>query len=454
MKFKRLIDSPERQIIDRLNEAGYSGFFVGGCVRDVLMGREFGDIDITTGARPEETEHVFADCKVIQTGLAHGTVTVIYMNRSVEITTFRRESEYSDMRHPDKVSFVKDVTEDLARRDFTMNAIAMDSDGNLTDPFGGASDIEKRIIRAVGNPQARFEEDALRIMRGIRFAAQLGFDIDETTEEAMYECSDNLRNISAERIYVEFKKLVIGEYAGRAIRKYVDILGVVIPYIKALDGFSQHNPNHKYDVLGHCIRCMQNLRVTDSNREYMRLAALFHDIGKPETFALDDKGIGHCFGHPEVSAEHVEEILRGLKADSFTINRVVTLVRYHDLLFKEDEVLLKKWLNKFGPELLYEILELKRADNLAIGCDVTRLIAMFDRVKLMIDKIIDEGQCFRIGDLKVNGNDIMKCCNVTGVHVGRILNELLLQVMGSKVANEKAPLLEEAMRIKQRILSE
>lgn len=449
MDFKRLTDTAQRQIIDRLVKAGYDSYFVGGCVRDVIMGREYNDIDVATGALPEETEHVFADCKVIRTGAAHGTVTVLFNGVPVEVTTFRTEGGYSDMRHPDRVDFVRDVREDLARRDFTMNAIAVDGQGNMVDPFGGASDIKNSIIRAVGDPDVRFAEDALRIMRAVRFSAQLGFDIDPATAEAMDRCCENLKNISAERIYSELRKLVTGAYADRAIRKHIDVLAVVIPHLKEIDGFEQCNPAHKYDVLGHCIKCMQNIRVTESNREHMKLAALFHDIGKPDTFALDDKGIGHCFGHPAASGEHVDEILRTLKADSFTIDRVGTLVRYHDLLFKRDERLLKKWLRKFGPEVLYEILEIKRADNLAVGCDVTSLIDMFDDVKLMIDRIIEEGQCYSLKQLQVTGLDVMDACQVKGPEVGRILNLLLDRVIDGEIENKKAPLLEEAMLIKQ-----
>ena len=445
----------EKIILEKLNSAGYEALFAGGCVRDAVMQKlnmtvpAPGDIDVTTNALPEETKRVFDEYKVIETGIKHGTVTVVLPEGNVEITTYRSDGSYSDSRHPDKVRFVTSLEEDLARRDFTINAMACAADGNIRDPFGGQQDIKDMTIRAVGCAETRFSEDALRIMRALRFAAVLGFEIEEETSRALCAQKQLLRNISAERVFTEFRKLLSGRNAGAVIRKYVDVLGEVIPELAAMKGFEQHNPYHRYDVLEHCIRAMEAVRTTQENSDYMKMAALFHDIGKPDTFALDDKGIGHCFGHPAASGEHVDEILRTLKADSFTIDRVGTLVRYHDLLFKRYERLLKKWLRKFGPEVLYEILEIKRADNLAVGCDVTSLIDMFDDVKLMIDRIIEEGQCYSLKQLQVTGLDVMDACQVKGPEVGRILNLLLDRVIDGEIENKKAPLLEEAMLIKQ-----
>lgn len=454
MKTMNVGTKAAQYVLAKLNQSGYQGYLVGGCVRDAIMGRKCNDMDITTNALPEVTKSIFSEHNVIETGVAHGTVTVMVDDEAIEITTYRTEGAYSDKRHPDEVEFVDDLAEDLKRRDFTMNAIAIDVNGSMADPYGGMNDIEAGVIRAVGCASDRFQEDALRIMRAVRFAGQTGFEIEHDTEVAMLECRDLLNEIAVERIFDELKKLIVSPYAGNAIAKYIDVLGVVIPELKLLDGFEQCNPSHKYDVLHHCIYCMQNLRTTESNHVYMKFAGLFHDIGKPETFALNDKGVGHCYGHPEAGAVKAGEILRRLKADNFTMKRVVLLTRYHDLLFRKDHKLLKNWLRKFGPEVLLEILEIKRADNLALGCNVDNLIGMFDEIKLMIYKILENEECFSLQALKVDGGDIMRECNVSGSKIGIILDELLSEVIDERIDNKKAPLLEEAMRIAKRLESE
>ena len=451
MDIRQLISSREGGVIRRLNAAGYEAYFVGGCVRDALMGRDADDIDVTTEATPDEVKAVFAGERIIDTGLKHGTVTLLYDGEPVEITTFRTESGYSDRRHPDRVAFVRDVTEDLARRDFTMNAMAADAEGNLVDPFGGRCDLDAGIIRAVGDAEERFGEDALRIMRAVRFSGQLGFEIEDATARAMRTRKELLSDISKERIYAELKKLVVGPYAGRVIMKYTDILGTVIPYLERTKGFLQYNSYHKYDVLEHCVRCMDNMRTTPENQVYMKLTGLFHDIGKPDTFTMDEKGIGHFYGHPAVSAEHVREILKGLKADTFTVEKVTLLTKYHDLLFRKDPKLLKKWLRKFGPEDLFELLEIKRADNLATGHVIPELIQRFDEIKVMLEKILADEECFKLKDLLVDGNDIMKACGVSGPAVGQILNGLLEAVIEERIHNEKEPLLAEAARLAEEI---
>ena len=453
MKVKNVGIEAANYVLAKLNDSGYQAYLVGGCVRDAIMGRQCNDMDVTTNALPEVTKSIFCNHNVIETGIAHGTVTAIVDGEPIEITTYRTEGAYSDNRHPDKVEFVDDIAEDLKRRDFTMNAIAIDINGSIVDPYGGMSDIEAGVIRAVGRPRDRFEEDALRIMRAIRFAGQTGFAIEPETEAAMLECRELLNEIAVERIFVELKKIIVSPHAGEVIAKYIDVLGVVIPELKLLDGFKQCNPSHKYDVLHHCIYCMRNVRTTESNREYMKLAGLFHDIGKPETFALNDKGVGHCYGHPEAGAVKVGRILCRLKADNFTKNRVVLLTRYHDLLFRKDTKLLKKWLRKFGPEVLLEILEIKRADNLALGCNVGSLIEMFDEIKLMIYEILEKGECFSLKDLQVDGGEIMNSCQITGLDIGVVLNKLLDEVIDERIQNEKAPLLEEAMHIVRNLKS-
>jgi tRNA nucleotidyltransferase (CCA-adding enzyme) len=448
-----LLNRHEKKILQRLDEAGYEGYFVGGCVRDALMmglGMEvvgIGDVDITTSALPHETKEVFGDMRTIDTGIKHGTVTVLLDGSPVEITTYRTDGEYSDSRHPDSVCFVRNLEEDLARRDFTMNAMGCNLHGDVVDPFGGLEDIKCCVIRAVGDPQRRFEEDALRIMRGLRFAAVLGFEIDSATEAAMFACKDLLTEISVERIFVEFRKLVCGRAAGHVVRKYVDILGVVMPELAAMKGFLQHNSYHKYDVLEHCIRAMEVIRTTEENKEYMKIAALFHDIGKPETFSMDDEGIGHFYGHPSKGEEVVTGLLKRLKVERAMSERIQILVKRHDLIFDTDEKLLKRWMNRLGPDVLAEILEIKLADNIGTGNMSEDLGDKFCEIREMIAAILASEDCFCLKDLAVNGRDLMGAGIAAGPELGEILQLLLEKVIDGEVANEREALIEAVSQI-------
>jgi len=448
--------TPGKNLIEALETAGYEAYYVGGCVRDAIMGREGGDIDITTSATPEEVKAVFDSRRVIETGIKHGTVTVLDEDGvPFEITTFRTEGTYSDNRHPDSVTFVRDLKEDLQRRDFTINAIAMDIRGRVRDPFDGAADIEAGVIRTVGDADERFGEDALRIMRAMRFAAVLGaggqaFVIEPATEEAMLRNKELLLNVSAERIFTEFKKLVTGAHAGDVVRRYVDILGVVIPELLPMKGFEQRNPYHRYDVLEHCVRAMEVVKTTPENEEYMKIAALFHDIGKPEMFFIGNDGVGHMYGHPLKGEEMVREIMKRLKADRFTSDRITLLVRHHDLLFRTDEKLLKKWLNKFGEEVLMEILHLKHADNIATGNMGRELEDMFNEVEEMIGRIVEAEECFSLKDLAISGADVLKLAPADkkeGPWVGDVLNMILDEVIDGKLVNERSDLLDRAESI-------
>ena len=476
MKKKKAADNFIRladPVLQRLEEAGYEAWLVGGCVREILLpdsggmsggavgGSEGGggseetatDLDVTTSAAPEEVIRIFEDFHVIETGIKHGTVTVMVPSESVsggaypvEVTTFRTESGYSDGRHPDEVRFVTSLEEDLRRRDFTVNAMAMDRRGHIADPFGGQEDLEKGILRAVGDPRLRFQEDALRILRALRFASVLDFQIEEATEIALFENRNLLRAISAERVFVELKKLVCGKAAGKVLRGYADIPGAVIPELSAMKGFQQNNPYHRYDVLEHCIRAMEEIRTTPENRVYMKLAALFHDVGKPGTYSEDENGIGHFYGHPGEGAKIMERILRRLKSDRFTMERITTLVRYHDLVFQEDPKLLKRWMNRYSPEILQEILEIKRADNIATGNVSDELLEKFARIELMIREILAGKDCFTIRDLAVNGRDLIACGLQRGPSMGRILQYLLDEVIDGNLPNEKNALLEAARK--------
>ena len=442
-----LTSRSEKIILEKLNSAGYESFFAGGCVRDAVMQKlkmtvpSSGDIDVTTNALPKDTERVFDEYQVIETGIKHGTVTVVLQEGNVEITTYRSDGSYSDSRHPDNVRFVTSLEEDLARRDFTINAMACDADGNIRDPFGGQQDIKDRIIRAVGCAEKRFAEDALRIMRALRFAAVLGFEIEDETSRALCTHKQLLRNVSTERIFAEFRKLVSGRNAGEVIRKYADVLGVVIPELAAMKGFEQHNPYHRYDVLEHCIRAMEAVRTTPENRDYMKMAALFHDIGKPETYSMDENGIGHFYSHPAMSEVLVSGIMKRFKADNFTARRVAVLVKRHDLIFEKDERLLKKWMNRLGADVLAEILEIKLADNMATGNMSLELERKFCEIRIMIHDILAQQQCFSLKDLAVDGNDVIACGVAPGPEVGRVLEQLLMKVIDGELPNDREVLL-------------
>lgn len=442
-----LTSRSEKIILEKLNSAGFEAFFAGGCVRDAVMQKlnmtvpASGDIDVTTNALPEETERVFDEYQVIETGIKHGTVTVVLPEGNVEITTYRSDGRYSDSRHPDKVSFVTSLEEDLARRDFTINAMACDADGNIRDPFGGHQDIKDMTIRAVGCAETRFAEDALRIMRALRFAAVLGFEIEAETSRALCAQKQLLRNISAERVFAEFRKLLSGRNAGAVIRKYIDVLGEVIPELAAMKGFEQHNPYHRYDVLEHCIRAMEAVRTTPENRDYMKMAALFHDIGKPETYSMDENGIGHFYSHPAMSEVLVNDIMKRFKADNFTALRVAALVKRHDLIFEKDERLLKKWMNRLGADVLAEILEIKLADNIATGNISDELEQKFCEIRIMMQDILAQQQCFSLKDLAVDGNDVIACGVAPGPEVGRILEQLLMKVIDGELPNDREVLL-------------
>ncbi len=460
-------------LLKRLNTAGFEAYLVGGCVRDMIMDisseddRE-NDIDIATAALPCETEEVFSDMRVAETGIKHGTVTVtppkdhiakVSAAESIlfeggwnaEITTFRCDGSYSDGRHPDEVGFVSTIEEDLSRRDFTMNAIALDTEGNILDFFGGREDISRRVIRAVGDPERRFREDALRIMRALRFAACLGFDIEEETEKAAFECKTMLRNISAERFFGEFRRLAAGNYAGEVIRKYTEIIGEVMPELLKMKGFSQNNPYHRYDVLEHCVRAMEKIETTRENREYMKIAALIHDIGKPDTYSEDEKGMGHFYDHASAGSVKAEKLLRRMKTDGAMLRRICAIVKYHSLIFEKDEALLKKWMNRFTPELLFEILELKKADNYATGNASEELIEKLDDVKIMMERILEESQCFSLKDLAVNGNDLISAGLEEGPRIGKLLRTLLDMVIEEKIENKREALLYEAERLSEKL---
>lgn len=420
-----------------LEDAGYEAFIVGGCVRDALMGITPKDYDITTSALPEETKAVFRDYHVIETGIQHGTVTVMMNEMPLEITTYRTEGTYSDNRHPDSVSFTTSLREDVARRDFTMNAIAYSPARGLIDHFGGEADIRAGIIRCVGDPATRFREDALRMMRGIRFASVLGFRIEEGTAAAIHEHKDRIPTVSAERIQVELTKLLCGVNVKNVLMDWADVIGTVIPEILPMQGFDQKNPHHIYDVWEHtAVAVSETPPVT-----HFRLSALLHDVGKPATFFTDEKGIGHFYGHPAVSARMAEEILTRLKYDNVTRRRVVTLVREHDRIIEEKESAVKRALSRLTPEVFFNLLIIKRADTLAQSPDYRNRLETYDRISSIAQDILEKNECISVSTLAVNGNDLITLGMKPGKEIGDMLSHLLDRVIRGKLDNDREALL-------------
>ena len=436
MKFD--IPAGARQVLQALTAAGHEAYLVGGCVRDLLRGVEPHDWDICTSALPEETERYFAGQRIIETGLKHGTVTVLVDGEPYEITTYRTEGPYSDSRRPDYVRFVPDLTEDLVRRDFTMNSIATDLDGNLRDPFGGAMDIKAGLIRCVGEPDQRFQEDGLRVMRALRFAAVFGYEIEAQTARAVHENRAMLDRVAAERINVELRKLMVGQSVGNILRQYPDVFCQFWPQLGPLVGLEQHNPWHCWGGWEHTIHAVEAAPADVT----LRLAMLLHDIGKPACKSTDEQGINHFYGHPAVSAKLADEMLRALKFNNKTRERVVLLVERHDVQIPPKGQVIRRWLNRLGPEAFSQLLEVKRADNMGQAPEKVRSrLAELDVINSKAEQILAEGQCFTLKDLTVNGRDVIAAGIEPGPKVGQVLSELLEQVLSRNVPNERSALL-------------
>ena len=423
-------------IFEFLQKSGFECFLVGGCVRDMIMGIEPHDIDITTNATPDEVKAVFSDFHTLDIGIKHGTVTVMNDGEPVEITTYRKESTYSDGRHPDAVTFSRRINDDLSRRDFTSNAIAYSPSAGIVDPFGGMADIENKLLRCVGNPVERFKEDSLRILRGLRFASVLGFSIDKATEEAMYSCRELINIVSPERIFTEISKLLCGKNAGEIISRYSDILAVALPEIKDMKGFEQHNFHHIYDVLNHTAKVVDSVYPAVD----LRFAALFHDCGKPDCFSIDENGVGHFYSHASISGHKAEEALTRLRCDNATKDKVVKLVKIHDTPIEPDSKTVKKKLQKYGEEIFFDLIKLQRADNMGLSPEFLYRQETYDKLEEIARQVIEENQCFSLKDLAVGGRDMISL-GLKGKDIGTALDELLKAVIEEKCANDKESLM-------------
>ena len=432
------------EILNRLTAAGFQAYAVGGCVRDSLLGTVPGDWDICTSALPEETEACFSDLRVVETGLKHGTVTAIFQGVPYEITTFRSDGNYLDHRRPQQVNFVRTLKEDLLRRDFTINAMAVGLDEEIQDPFGGRQDLTDGIIRCVGDPDTRFTEDALRILRGLRFASRLGFSIAPETAAAMERNKNLLSYVSGERIYKELTGILIGTYAQSVLEQYGGVLAAVLPEIQPSMGFLQRNPFHNRDVWQHTLEALGKSRPDP----IVRWALLLHDLGKPDCFTLDDRGIGHFYGHPQRSMELAEQILDRFHGDKKTRDTICLLVRDHDREAPATIKNARRWIARYGRDNVRLLLEVKRCDCLA-HVDTPKTRARYNNLMEMtrlIRECLETEQCFSVRDLPVKGGDVMALGVPAGPQVGRILERLLDGVLDGTCPPEREALLE---RLKQ-----
>ncbi len=423
-------------VVDTLEQAGFQAVLVGGCVRDALLGKPSSDYDAATSALPEQMLEVFSGWKVIETGRKHGTLTIMSDGLPVEVTTFRTEGTYTDHRHPDGVTFTTDLKEDLARRDFTINAMAWGR-GGLTDLYEGQEDLRAGVLRCVGEPEKRFHEDAIRILRCLRFAARPGFWIHPDTELALRRQVPMLDMVSRERITDEFLKLICQPDAERILLDYPEVVLRIIPEMTATVGFDQRTPYHCYDVYTHSVKAMGQVPP----RKTMRLAALLHDIAKPMTYSPDEQGVGHFPDHPKLGAELADQALRKLRLDNDTREQVVTLIARHGMRLPAEEKVVKRWLSRLGPELFFELMTLDRADNSAKRPDMVRPPIHWLDLDKMARQVLAQADCLSMKDLAVNGHDALKA-GLKGPAIGRALNELLEDVVEGRCPNDRAVLLE------------
>ncbi len=430
-----------RFCIRKLEKAGFEAYAVGGCVRDHLLGLQPHDYDLCTSATPEETAQVFSQYSLVRNGEKHGTIGVILKGQQYEITTFRSEGGYTDGRHPDWVNFVSTVQEDLSRRDFTVNAMAYAPGKGIIDPWGGKKDLQRGILRAVGDPEVRFREDSLRILRGVRFAVRFGLIPERDTEKAMEELAPLMDGLARERVFGELCKLLPLVTFGD-MQRFAPILTQVIPELKPMVGFEQHSPHHAYDLYTHTAHVVEAV----PNKLTLRWAALLHDIGKVPAFTQDENGRGHFYGHAEESAKMADDILRRLKAPNALREQVVMLIAGHMLPLEPDKKLLRRRLGKFGKEAVYDLLTLQKADFSAKGTGTEQEADSFTQVEVLLAEIAQEDACLTVADLALNGRDILALGAEPGPHIGACMTHLLTQVQDEILPNDKTVLLDAAKK--------
>ncbi|MDP9860050.1 tRNA nucleotidyltransferase (CCA-adding enzyme) [Olsenella profusa DSM 13989] len=450
-----------RRVLCVLEAAGFEAWVVGGWVRDALRGDTAHDVDVTASAPWQETARVARSAGLVvhETGCAHGTVTVVADGMPIEVTTFRQEGAYSDHRHPDSVSFVDDVRLDLARRDFTINAMAFHPERGLLDPFGGRADLARGVIRAVGEPALRFGEDALRVLRAVRFACRLGFVVEPATQRALEVAAPELAHVARERIGQELDGIVSSGRAGWALEHETAVLVAALPELESCVGFDQRSPYHAFDVLthtAHVCAAVEEFTCGLASRE-LRWAALLHDIAKPETFTLDAKGRGHFYGHPRVGAQVARGVLRRMALSSEVVDPVVALVRRHDHVTTARRSLLRRLLMLLdracpgrAAELAFEVIDLKRADAVSKAPAAAGYAVELDRVTRALRRELASGGCYRVRDLAVGGADVIGELGLApGPAVGDVLAGLLEAVIGDEVPNDRGALLAYAHTLRR-----
>lgn len=441
-----IIDMPENanKIIKTLEEAGYEAYIVGGCVRDSILGKTPEDWDITTSAKPEEVKALFR--RTVDTGIKHGTVTVMFEKEGYEVTTYRIDGEYSDHRRPDKVEFTVNLKEDLMRRDFTINAMAYSHKDGIIDLFDGMRDLENKVIRAVGSPAERFDEDALRILRAIRFAGQLDFSIERDTKQAMIIKAETLSEISAERIRVELDKLLTSDHPEKLIDAYVmGITAYILPEFDKMMEQPQNNPYHKYNVGVHTMEAVKAIEPTS----VCRWAALLHDVGKPACHTVGEDGTDHFYGHDKVGEKIAREVLKRLRFDNASTDTICRMVGWHDYAMGEcpKKSKFRKALSEMGSDFFPLILKIRRAD-IAAQSDYMREEKLENAAKMeaMYEEIIEAGDCLSIKDLAINGKDLMELGMKPGKEMGDLLQDILNMVLGTPDLNDREKLLSLASK--------
>ena len=432
-KMKICLPEKVNTIIKTLQTHGYEAYAVGGCVRDSLLGRKPEDWDITTSAQPEETKKLFH--RTFDTGIEHGTITVLLGKEGFEVTTYRIDGKYEDSRHPSEVQFTRNLKEDLLRRDFTINAMAYNEQDGLVDIFGGIEDLNRHMIRCVGDARARFGEDALRILRAVRFAAQLDFTIEESTKEGIKELVPTLANISAERIQAELIKMVTSPNPGRIRQAYeLGITKVILPEFDEMMKTEQETPHHMYNVGEHTLKAMENIRAD----KILRLTMLLHDVGKPSMKTIDKENVAHFKGHEEQGEKIVRSILKRLKFDNDTLRKVTKLTRYHDYRMPARMKEVRFAMNKIGEELFPYYMEIRMADTLAqSNYRRQEKLDNLKGIKECYNKIIEKKQCVSLKGLAVSGSDLIRLGMKPGKEIGEMLDELLIIVLDDPECNKK-----------------
>lgn len=432
-------------ILGLFQASGEEAYIAGGAVRDMLLGLKPHDFDISSSSLPGKTKQILNDngIRTIDNASIHGTVTAIMEDGNVEITTYRVDGKYTDMRRPDSVTFSRSIEEDVKRRDFTVNSLYMDKDGNVKDITGGIPDLEKGLIRAVGNPGERFGEDALRILRAMRFASRFGFEIEDRTFSAMEKCAEELKQISAERIQAELNGILCGKDAPSVIRRCWKILSVIIPEIAVCHGFDQQSPFHDKDVFEHTLAVLDGIPLENkdgampSRDPVLAMSALLHDLGKPECFKINELGEAHMKGHAEAGRRIAERVLTGLKYPNQFTKDVCTLVTYHDIYTPRERSQVHRLLCKLGPDLYDKLKVLQKADILAHAKPGLKRLDKLKYMSEFADELRESGAAFAVKDLEITGDDIIALGIAKGPEVGKVLEELFEQYLDEKIANKR-----------------